>query len=166
MAKYVWQDNGALAITLSDAEGAQPDLVFQPTATSADTQLAATRFGFQTALRNATAGKMDDLDEARKALLARAKVFMETGWKSESEGAGKIELTQEEKDATVARVLCINKRANGDKRTDVEILTAFGGLDDEKKVAVLASIAKPIEKALKQALRDKRTAVKNKVADF
>lgn len=160
MASYVWKD-GVLSVTLVDAEGVEPDLVFDPMACNQSVRDAAMRFGFQVALRNATAGKMDEIDaKARPDLLAKAKVFVGGVWKEATEGKAEVKLSEEERAQVIVEVLLRWKKAKGDKRPDAEILEAFQAIGEVKRKEVLASLAKLIDMALKQRLKDKKAAAK------
>lgn len=169
MAKYQWNDAGSkLTITLDDAEGAQPDVVMDMDSLSESVVQAAARFGMQTALRNSTAGKMDDLADARKALIAKATVFNAGVWAETKEQKAKAELTEAEQADVIADVIVQAKQAKGDKRAKAEILAAFGALDAAKQKAAIESVQKLIDKALKTKLKQKREAAKagGTMADF
>lgn len=159
MAKYVWTGT-TLAVTLSDDEGATPDVVLDMNDLTPAVVAAAARFGLQTALRNSTAGKMDDLAEARKLLIAKAGVFAGGVWAETKEAKAKAELTQAEKDEVIADVIASAKIQKGDKRSKAEIMTAFAALDVEKQKAAIASVQKVIDKVMKTKLKQKKEAAK------
>jgi len=127
---------------------------------SEDVRTAAMLFGFQTALRNSTAGKLEEMDKARASLTGRVKTWSDGAWLSVAESKAAIELTKEERQQVIGQVVILARRAQGDARTDAEILGAFNGLADERKQAVLKALEKPIDKRLKDALRQKKSLAK------
>lgn len=158
MASYIWKD-GLLSVTLSDAEGAERDLEFDPMQSPQEVRDAAMRFGFATALRNSTAGKMDDLEVARKLLLAKAATFSKV-WAEAKDGKAKVELTADEIAGIVGDVIVRAKQAKGDKRAAADILAAFNARTEDERKATIASLKSLIDKAMKQRLKDKKAAAK------
>lgn len=160
MAKYQWQGNVLTVDFAEDKAGLAPlsldlDKLAKPVLDS------ITKMGARTIARNATAGKMDDPDEAHKAMAARFELFQKGIYASEGKVAVKITLTQEEKDGIILGLLIKAKRSQpNEKRTDAEIAKAFNALPDEKKLAALASLQKLIDKALKTALAEKKKLAK------
>lgn len=163
MAKYQWQGN-VLSIDF-EVEGLKKFEV--DTALLSDAvQQAAMKFGLQTALRNATAGKMDDPAEGHKALAAKLAVFDSGVWEKAGESKAKIELSAEEKAAVVEEVVIAARRAKGDTRTSAEIIAAFKSLSEDRAKGVLDALAKPIEKKLKARLADRKKLGKVEGAEF
>lgn len=153
MAKYQW--NGSTLVIDFEVEGLDKIEVFS-NALSPEVRESAMKFGLQTALRNSTAGKMDDPHEGYKALKAKLAVFDSGVWEKAGESKGKVELSEDEKKATIAEVIIAARRAKGDQRTNEQILEAFGGLDQARQAEVIKALAKSIEKKLKQKLADKK----------
>ena len=160
--KYEWNAN-VLTVTHGEGEGAET-LTLNLDDLSPAVIAGATKLGLRTALRNATAGKMDDEAEGWKALKAKAQVFSTGVWEKAGEAKGKVELTQEEIAACLAEVIIAAKRAQGDKRTDAELNEAFVALPEEKKMAILTALKKPIDKKLAQRLKDKKALGKTVAA--
>ena len=163
MAKYVWT-NAVLTIDF-EQEGLDKFEV-DSSKLSQEVRESAMKFGLQTALRNATAGKMDDPAEGHKCLKAKLAVFESGVWEKAGESKAKVELTDAEKSAAITEVVIAARRAKGDTRTDVEIVTAFKALDDTRAAGVLAALAKPIEKKMKQMLADRKKLGKVAGAEF
>lgn len=157
MATYVWKGN---VLTIDFEDKAFEPVVVDVSELSSDVQDAALRFGVQVALRNSTAGKMDDLTEGYKALKAKLAVFTAGVWTEAKEAKAAAALTDEEKAVIVADVIVKAKQAKGDKRTPTEIMQAFGGLPEEQRKAAVASLQKLIDKRFKAALRDRKAAAK------
>jgi len=159
MAKYQWkQGTNVLAIDFEDSN--YPVVEVDLADLHETVQDAAMRFGLKTALRNATAGKMDDLAEAYKALCAKAAVFKSGVWAEEREGAEKPSLSDEDKARIIASMIVKAKQARGDKRTADQIMTAFAALDEVAQKAAIASMQKAIDKRFKAELRDRKAAKK------
>jgi hypothetical protein len=123
-------------------------------------KISALMFGFQTALRNSTAGKLDELEKAVASVQGRIKTWTDGSWLSQAESKAAVEITDDEKKSLIAATLVMARRAQGDTRTDEEILTAFNGLPAERQTAVLAALAKPIDKRIREALRQKKAMAK------
>ena len=121
---------------------------------------AAMMFGFQTALRNTTAGKLEELPKALEALKGRVSTWNSGSWLSQAEAKAAVDLSTDEKNAIIGNVIIMARRAQGDTRTDGEILGAFNGLDETRKGAILEALKKPIDKRIKEALRQKKTLAK------
>ena len=149
--KYEWNGN-VLSISSEAGESLSVDL----DAMSESVKLGAMKLGLRTALRNATAGKMDDEAEGWKALKAKAAVFNSGVWEKATEAKAKVELTQEEQLKVVEEVLILARRSQGDTRTDAEIIAAFNGLADERKGEVLVALKKTIDKKMAQRLKEKK----------
>lgn len=120
----------------------------------------ALMFGFQTALRNATAGKLDELEKAIASVKGRIETWKGGSWQTVAEAKAAIELTDDEKKQIIGATVVMARRAQGDTRTDEEILTAFNGLPDERRGAVLTALQKPIDKRIRDALRQKKALAK------
>lgn len=124
-------------------------------------------FGFQHAMRNATAGKLEEVQKAVDAVTARVGNWKSGSWMTQAEAKAAITLSDEERSQVVARVIVMARKAKGDTRSDSEILTAFNALDEARKAAVVASLQKPIDKQIKNALREKKLLSKSgSGADF
>jgi len=149
--KYEW-DNNVLTISTDSGESLSVDL----DSLSDSVKLGAMKLGIRTALRNATAGKMDDEAEGWKALKAKAAVFDSGVWEKATEAKAKVELTAEEKAQAIAETLVLARRSQGDKRSDAEILEAFNSLDEARQAQIIAALQKAIDKRLAQKLKEKK----------
>lgn len=118
-------------------------------------------FGFQTALRNATAGKLEEINKAVESVNGRINTWKTGAWQTQAEAKAAITLSDDERSQVVARVIVMARKAKGDTRSDSEILTAFNALDEARKAAVVASLQKPIDKQIKNALREKKLLSKS-----
>lgn len=158
MADYSW--NGHVLTVDFETEGLSHITVDVETL-SDSIKTAARDFGVQVALRNATAGKMQDEPAlAHKLMTAKLALFVAGTWAEEREGKAKVVLSAEEKAVIIGDVLVKAKQAKGDKRTPAEILAAFGALPAEQQSAAIASLQKLIDKRFNAALRDKKSAAK------
>lgn len=161
-AQYTWaQDGSTLTIKLDEAD-ADPTIV-NVGALSQPIMQAACKFGLQTALRNSTAGKMDDLDVARKALRAKVAQFLEGKWAAEGAAKAGIELSDEEKQDIMSAVIVNAYKAKGSTKTPAEILTGFNALDEAQQSGVMTALKKAIDVAIKDALSKKKKAAKSNV---
>lgn len=149
--KYEWNGN-VLSIKNDAGESLSVDL----DAMSDSVKLGAMKLGLRTALRNATAGKMDDEAEGWKALKAKAAVFDSGVWEKATEAKAKVELTEDEQLKVVEEVLILARRSQGDTRSDAEIIEAFNGLEDERKTQALGALKKTIDKKMAQRLKEKK----------
>lgn len=163
MAKYQWQGNVlSIDFEMSDLDPVE----INADAFSEEVKNAAMKFGLQTALRNATAGKMDDPKAGYAALVTKLKIFHSGVWEKAGESKAKIELSAEEKAAVVEEVVIAARRAKGDTRTNAEIIAAFKSLSEDRAKGVLEALAKPIEKKLKARLADRKKLGKVEGAEF
>lgn len=149
--KYEWNGN-VLTVKNEAGESLSVDL----DAMSDSVKLGAMKLGLRTALRNATAGKMDDEAEGWKALKAKAAVFDSGVWEKATEAKAKVELTEDEQLKVVEEVLILARRSQGDTRSDAEIIEAFNGLEDERKTQALGALKKTIDKKMAQRLKEKK----------
>lgn len=149
--KYEWNGN-VLTVKNEAGESLSVDL----DAMSERVKLGAMKLGLRTALRNATAGKMDDEAEGWKALKAKAAVFDSGVWEKATEAKAKVELTEDEQLKVVEEVLILARRSQGDTRSDAEIIEAFNGLEDERKTQALGALKKTIDKKMAQRLKEKK----------
>jgi len=121
-------------------------------------------FGFQTALRNATAGKLEEVEKALASVTGRISTWKSGSWQSVAESKAAVELSDDEKQMIIGTTLVMARRAQGDTRTDEDILAAFNGLPEARKTEILAALAKPIDKRIRDALRQKKAMAKNAAA--
>lgn len=142
-----------------EAEGVAP-VSLDVNTLSDDVKVAGLMFGFQTAMRNATAGKLEEISKAVESVNGRIKTWQSGAWLAQGESRAAIELSDDEKKATIAQVLVMARRAQGDTRTDEEILAAFNGLNADRQGEILSALKKPIDKRLKDALRQKKALAK------
>lgn len=149
--KYEWNGN-VLTVKNEAGESLSVDL----DAMSDSVKLGAMKLGLRTALRNATAGKMDDEAEGWKALKAKTAVFDSGVWEKATEAKAKVELTEDEQLKVVEEVLILARRSQGDTRSDAEIIEAFNGLEDERKTQALGALKKTIDKKMAQRLKEKK----------
>lgn len=156
MAKYETSGK-VLSIDLEDGKD---KIVVDVASLAQAVQDAALMFGVRTVLRNTTAGKMDEPEKARTAMLARVALFTSGKWESETTSAAAVELSDEERSKIVGDVIVLAKKAKGDTRSPGDILRAFNGLPEAQRGAAVASLQKMIDKKLKDALRQKRTMAK------
>lgn len=158
LAKYTEQGN---VLTL-DLEDQQPVITADLTSYSPEVQQQIAMFGLRTLVRNATAGKIEDLSDgkARAAVEQRLKTFASGKFTSESTSKAGVELTEDEKNDVIRSVIVMAKKANGDPRDEGAIITAFNGLDQTKKQEIVASLQKAIDKQLKTKLKQKKDAAK------
>lgn len=163
MAKYEWQ--GSVLTVDFEVEGLETVRV-DLDQLSSEVRLAAAKFGLQHALRNSTAGKMDDPAEGYKAMRAKLAVFNSGVWEKQGESRAKVELTEQEKEATVQEVIIAARRAKGDQRTGEQIITAFEGLDEDRQKAALAALKPAIDKKMKQRLQEKKKLGKVDAPEF
>lgn len=119
-------------------------------------KVEAMKFGFQTAMRNATAGKLEEVEKAKKAVDERVATWQKGDWKTAAEQKAAIELGEDERKGVIGRVIVMARRAKGDTRSEAEILAAFDGLDQDRQKGVLEALKKPIDKQIKDALRQKK----------
>lgn len=157
MATYVWQGN---VLTIDSEVEAIGKVEVDLDKLSEPVKQAALKFGLKTALRNSTAGKMDDPAEGFKALKAKLAVFQSGVWEAEGEAKVKVGLTDDERLKILREVLVMARRAKGDKRTDAEIVTAFSELSEQRQADVLAALKTAIAKREKQALAEKKKLAK------
>jgi len=150
------------SVITQDFETAGVDVVVLDVNTLPDAVKAqAMLFGFQTALRNATAGKLEEVAKAVESVHGRVKTWQAGSWLSQAESKAAVELSKDEKSAIIASVIVLARRAQGDTRTDEEILTAFNGLDEARQGAIVAALQKPIDKRIKDQLRQKKVLAKS-----
>ncbi len=129
---------------------------------SPDVVNAGALFGFVTVMRNATAGKMEDVEVARKAMEGRVALFNSGSWRSAAEAKAAIGLTDDEKTDIVRQVVILKKRADGTagQRTDAQIIEAFDGLEHSRKQAYVDSLKPLIQKRMNELLKFKKSAAK------
>lgn len=149
--KYEWNGN---VLTIDNEQGEKLSLDLDQLSDAVKD--GAMKLGLRTALRNSTAGKMDDEAEGWKALKAKAAVFTSGVWEKAGEAKAKVELTEAEQLQVLSEVLILARRSQGDKRTDAEILEAFNALDQERQGKILAALKKAIDKRMAQRLREKK----------
>lgn len=153
--KYEWNGN---VLTIDNEQGEKLSLDLDQLSDAVKD--GAMKLGLRTALRNSTAGKMDDEAEGWKALKAKAAVFSSGVWEKAGEAKAKVELTEAEQLAVVSEILIQARRAQGDKRTDQEILEAFNGLEEARQAEILTALKKAIDKRMAAKLREKKGLAK------
>lgn len=149
--KYEWNGN---VLTVDNEQGEKLSLDLDQLSDAV--KHGAMKLGLRTALRNSTAGKMDDEAEAWKALKAKAAVFTSGVWEKAGETKAKVELTEAEQLAAVSEILIQARRTQGDTRTAEEILEAFNGLEEPRQAEILAALKKAIDKRMAAKLREKK----------
>lgn len=158
-AKY---STSGTTVTL-DLEDSKPALVCDLASLSPDVQREISLFGLRTLMRNATAGKIEDLSDgkARAAVEQRLATFASGKFTSEAESKAKAELSEDERNDVIRNVIVMAKRAKGDTRDAPTILTAFNALPDAQKSTILATLQKVIDKQMKAKLREKKQTAKS-----
>jgi len=158
-ATYTWAvDGSTLTIKLSEEDTAPT--VVEVAKFSPSIMQAACKFGINTVLRNATAGKMDDLDLARKSIAARVALFMEGKWAAEGSAKAGVELSDEEKQDVISSAIVNAYKAKGSTKTAAQILEGFNALDGTQQSTVLTALKKNIDSAMKDVLSKKKKAAK------
>ncbi len=150
-----------------DFEDGKPAVELDISKLSPDVVNAGALFGFVTVMRNATAGKMEDVEVARKAMEGRVALFKGTdttpgAWRSAAEAKAAIGLTEDEKTDLIKQVVILKKRADGTagQRTDAQIIEAFDGLEHSRKQAYVDSLKPLIQKRMNELLKFKKSAAK------
>lgn len=158
MAKYT---EAGTTVTL-DLEDSKPPLSCDLSKLKPEVQQSIAIFGLRTLMRNATAGKIEDLSDgkARSAVEQRLATFASGRFVSEGESKAKTELSDEERNEVIRNVIVMAKKAKGDTRPATEIIGAFNKLADEQKQTILGTLQKVIDKQLKAKLREKKTVGK------
>jgi hypothetical protein len=134
-----------------DLEDGQPPIVTDIKDYPANIQKDFLAFGFQTKLRNYTAGK--ESDKAREAVLGGIKQLTAGEWGASTE---RVELSDTEKSAVVASYMVAQRRLRGDVRPEEQILTAYNALPADKKAAIEKKHEKGIKKAMSERLKAKK----------
>ena len=134
MAAYEWQGN-VLTIKFAKADdGADHEHRVDAEMLSQAVRDAAMRFGLQTVLRNATAGKMDEIDTAIKAQKQRLDTLVGGKWAEQKTAKDAIVLGDDEKLEIVSReVVNAYFMKPSNKKTRAEILIAVTEMDLAKK---------------------------------
>jgi predicted Fe-S protein YdhL (DUF1289 family) len=138
-------------------QGSIEELSFNPVELPTEIQDALVAVAVQRVFRERTAGKLDSAED-RKA----AAKNIQDQWQAWMNGdlqiarQGKVELSEEETAATIARFIVNRKRSLGDKRSENEILAIWQKLPSEKQQAVLDANKKEIKKVLREQLNIKR----------
>lgn len=159
MAAYVW--NGSTLTINFKEDGADVQHVLNASDLTEQVREAAMRFGLQTVLRNATAGKMDEVQDAIKAQAARLATIKGGAWAEQRATKDAIGLSDDEKNDIMFRVITDAYRMKpGNTRTAQEIITWFNGQDETVQQAVLTALKGSIDKALKAALAARKKAGK------
>jgi len=158
MAKYTNPTPSTILVDFEDA--AVANISLDVAALTDAVKHAAMMFGFQTVMRNATAGKMDELPKAHAAMLQRVQTWQSGKWVTEAQAKAAAGLSDDERNKIIGEVLIMAKKAKGDTRTGDEILAAFNAIPAEKQQAALESLKKVIDKRVKDALRQKKALAK------
>lgn len=159
-AKYTTPE-GTQQVVL-DLEDQKPPLVGDLSTLKPEVVTQIAMFGLRTLMRNATAGKIEDLTDgkARQAVEQRLATFASGKFVAEGDAKAKLELTDAEKSEVIRNVIVMAKKAKGDVRAEADIIIAFNGLSPEQKQAIVASLQKVIDKQIKQKLREKKSVAK------
>lgn len=159
MAKYT---QSGTSVTL-DLEDQKPSITADLSTYSADVQREIALFGLRTLMRNATAGKIEDLSDgkARRDVENRLATFASGKFTSEQESKAKQELTEEERNDVIRNVIVMAKKAKGDTRDAATIIGAFNTLPDAQKATILGTLQKVIDKQMKAKLREKKQTAKS-----
>lgn len=122
-------------------------------------------FGMRTVMRNATAGKMEEVEKARAAMESRVQLFKSGKWQTEGETRAAVELSSAEKDQIVKDAIVLYKKSKGDQREPAAILAAFAQLDGAIQQRFVDSLGSIIKTRMKAMLKDKKSAGKVKGGD-
>lgn len=145
-----------------DLEDSKPAITADFASYTPEVQKEISMFGLRTLMRNATAGKMDDVSDgkARTAMEHRLKLFADGKFVAEGTSKASVELSIEEQNEVIRNVIVMAKKAKGDTRDATAIITAFNGLPNEQRKGILASLQKVVDKQMKERLRQKKLAAK------